>query len=319
MIAVTGANGFIGTNLVIALNRAGREDVVAVDRFDPPRYPDAVAVAERVDQDDFVSWLDSRAGDIEVIYHLGAFSSTSVTDREAVLANNVEYSKALWKWCVGQSVPFVYASSAGTYGDGSKGFDDEAAPSIYEPLSLYAESKQIFDLWALRQESTPPRWAGVKYFNVYGPYEAHKKQQASMGYHWFNQVRDTGEARLFKSYREGVADGEQWRDFIYVGDAVDATIHLLTAPAVANGLYNVGTGQARPFVDLARAVFAAMDKPPRLNFIDMPENLRGQYQYFTQAAVAKLRRSGFDRPFLTVEQGMQRYVEHRLAHEGVAS
>lgn len=316
MLIVTGANGFIGTNLVRALNAAGHEDVVAVDRFDPPRYTDAMTVAERVDMDDLPGWLDGQGGRVDGIYHLGACSDTTVTDRDYVMRVNFDYTRMLWEWCTAHTVPLVYASSAATYGDGSRGFDDEAPPEQYQPMNLYGESKHRFDLWALEQTQTPPRWAGVKYFNVYGPYEEHKGRMASMGYHWFNQVRDTGEARLFKSYREGYADGEQRRDFIYVKDAVDATIHLMTAPpgSVANGLYNIGTGQARPFADLARAVFAAMGPSggePNLVFIDMPQDLRNQYQYFTQATTNKLRAAGFSRPFLTVEQGMADYVQHR--------
>lgn len=312
MLIVTGANGFIGTNLVRALNAAGRDDVVAVDRFDPSRYTDAMTVAERVDMDDLQGWLADKANTIDAVYHLGACSDTTVTDRDYVMRVNFDYSRTLWEWCTEHRVPLVYASSAATYGDGSNGFDDEADPHRYQPMNLYGESKHRFDLWALEQTKSPPRWAGVKYFNVYGPYEEHKQRMASMGYHWFNQVRDTGEARLFKSYREGYADGEQQRDFIYVKDAVDATIHLMQAPDVADGLYNVGTGQARAFADLARAVFAAMGRESNLVFIDMPEDLRNQYQYFTQATTNKLRAAGFARPFLTVEQGMAEYVRYRL-------
>ncbi len=326
MWIVTGANGFIGTNLVRALNDAGRGEVVAVDRFDPPRYTDAMDVAERVDMDDLRAWLDGDADAVDGIYHLGACSDTTVTDRDYVMRVNFEYSQMLWDWCTEHGRPLVYASSAATYGDGSNGFDDQADPEQYTPMNLYGESKHRFDLWALERADAghaPPRWAGVKYFNVYGPFEQHKGRMASMGYHWFNQVRDTGEARLFKSYREGYADGEQRRDFIYVKDAVDATVHLMTAPpeppeppepsaaGVANGLYNIGTGEARTFADLARAVFAAMGREPKLVMIDMPEDLRGQYQYFTQATTAKLRAAGFTRPFMTVEQGMADYVRHR--------
>lgn len=316
MIAVTGANGFIGTNLVVALNRAGRDDVIAVDRFNPPRYVDAVRVARRIDADAFADWLRREGRAVEAIYHLGACSDTTVTDRRFVMANNDEYTRALWRWCADAGCPLVYASSAATYGDGSRGFDDTADPAQYRPMNLYGESKQRFDLWAREQSRTPPRWVGIKYFNVYGPFEAHKDRMASMAFHWFNQIRDGGVARLFKSYREGIADGEQQRDFVYVQDAVDATCHLMNGAGVRSGLYNVGTGRARTFADLARAVFAAVQKEPELVFVDMPEDLRPQYQYFTQAPIGKLRKAGFDRPFSSLEDGVRFYVEDRLAREG---
>ncbi len=319
MLVVTGANGFIGSNLVAALRRRGDEPVAVVDHFEAVRYPDALGDGPRIAVNDLPAWLDAAGDRVRGVYHLGAFSSTSVTDRPAVIANNVTYSQTLWRWCADAGVPFVYASSAGTYGDGSKGFDDEADPSTYQPLSLYAESKQMVDLWALLQTHAPPRWAGVKYFNVYGPNEAHKGTQASMAYHWFKQVRDTGEARLFKSYKDGFADGGQQRDFLYVQDAVDATVHLMTAPGVDNGLYNVGTGRPRTFADLARAVFAALDQPPKLTFIEMPQNLRAQYQYYTRATVDKLQRSGFTQPMHTLEQGVSAYVEQLRAVEGASA
>ena len=316
MIAVTGANGFIGTNLLAALNRRGREDLIAVDRAHPPRYLRDVVVSEWVDANEFCDWLSQRGTTLEAVYHLGAFSSTSVTDRDAVWANNVGYTQMLWRWCAQAAVPLVYASSAGTYGDGTLGFDDEIDPAVFQPLSLYAESKQSFDLWALGQDQAPPRWAGIKYFNVYGPYEQHKGPQASMAYHWFNQVRKTGVARLFRSHRTSVADGQQQRDFVYVEDAVDATIHLMQGAGVTNGLYNVGTGRSSSFADLARAVFAALGREPRLEYFDMPESLRAQYQYFTEATTTKLRRSGYASAFCGVEEAMRRYVGRLQGHVG---
>jgi ADP-L-glycero-D-manno-heptose 6-epimerase len=331
MIVITGANGFIGANLLGQVHgQAG--DVVAVDDY--PSIADQTAattapaearyfqVADAyVDKGQLLAFLADRAADIEAIYHLGACSDTTVTDRDWIMANNLEYTRQLWQWCTESQKPFVYASSAATYGDGIHGYDDEVNPRRYKPMNLYGESKHLFDLWALKQKDTPPRWGGVKYFNVYGPREEHKARMASMAYHWFKQIRKSGEARLFESYRPNIAHGDQQRDFIFVVDAVDATMHLMkTTPSTAapNGLYNVGTGAARTFADLADAMFAAMDRPANLRFIPMPQDLRDQYQYFTQATVAKLRRSGFDRPFLTVEEGTAQYVGQYLAQQGAA-
>lgn len=333
MIVVTGANGFIGANLVCGLNRRNGKGVVGVDRYpsirnrngsvDVPhstRYPEA-ASAFYLDLDHLANWLTSDGSAVDALVHLGACSDTTETDRDFIMSNNFDYTRGLWRWCTEHQKPFIYASSAATYGDGSRGYDDQIDPSCFGPMNLYGQSKHRFDLWALRQTEAPPRWAGVKYFNVYGPRESHKRRMASMAHHWFNQVRQTGEARLFESHRPGTAHGEQNRDFVYVGDAVDATLHLLNTPVSAarpNGLYNVGTGQARTFVDLARAVFAALGREPKLVFIPMPDDLRNQYQYFTQAKVTKLRRAGFTRPFLSIDQGVCRFVEHCLAKEEVA-
>lgn len=327
MIIVTGANGFIGSYMLVRLRECGREDVVAVDHFDdvPVRYP-SIPVAERVDAGRLVQWLNERGNDVEAIIHLGACSDTTVTDRDYVMAANDQYTRELWAWSARQGKPLIYASSAATYGDGARGFDDEVAPSRYYPMNLYGESKQRFDLWALDQQDNghpqPPRWAGVKYFNVYGPYEFHKERMASMAFHWFNQITTTGKARLFESYKPDVAHGDQVRDFIFVKDAVDATLHLLNTPAgdqAPNGLYNIGTGHERTFADLARAVFAALGKEPVLEFFPMPQDLRGQYQYFTRATVAKIRRAGFVRPFYTLEQGVKQYVEFMQSPAGIAA
>lgn len=329
MIVVTGAAGFIGANIVAALNARGRDDVVAVDLFDAGRNPqhlpndpsllDAMRLQRRVDRDDLAAFLDDAGPAVRAVIHMGACSDTTQTDEAFMAANNVEYTRMLWDGCARAGRPFVYASSAATYGDGSAGYDDRVDPSIYRPLNLYGWSKHRFDLWALGQSAAPPRWAGLKYFNVYGPREAHKGRMASVALHAFRQVRATGRMRLFQSHRQAVADGEQKRDFIYVGDAAAATLHFLDTPASAgapNGLYNVGTGRARSFADLARAVFAALDAPPDIVYFPMPEDLRAQYQYFTQADTRKLRAAGFARPMLSLEAGVRQYVEFLLAGEG---
>ncbi len=316
MIAVTGANGFIGANIVAALNERGRGDIVAVDGFDGGmRYLDRMKVAAFVDMSDLHKWLVAKGGDVEAVIHMGACSDTTQTDRDYMMSNNLEYTRRLWQWCTQRQLPFIYASSAATYGDGSQGYSDEVDPAIYRPLNLYGQSKHDFDLWALKQETTPLKWMGLKFFNVYGPRENHKGRMASVAFHAFHQIRDTGKMRLFESHKEGVPHGGQKRDFIYVGDAVAVVLHFLDAPPrkERNGLYNVGTGVARTFEDLAKAVFAAMGREPRIEFFPMPEDLRGKYQYFTQATAEKLRGAGFTQPFHTLETGVKAYVDWLVA------
>lgn len=328
MIVVTGASGFIGSNLVAELHRRGCGPVVAVDEYpelrgrgEPenvkfvPRYGDRWTRAHVVDFRDLAPWLATHGDRVSGVVHLGACSDTTVTDREFVMSVNLEYTKSLWQWCCQRQCPLVYASSAATYGDGALGYDDTCDPSCYQPLNLYGESKQLFDLWALGQAATPPRWAGLKFFNVYGPREQHKGRMASVVYHSFGQIRESGHVRLFKSHREGIPDGGQQRDFVYVDDAVAATLHLFETPASAsapNGLYNVGTGAARRFADLARAVFQALGSTPTIQYIPMPEDLRSRYQYFTQANIEKLKAAGFTREFHCLEEGVRRYLHEHL-------
>jgi ADP-L-glycero-D-manno-heptose 6-epimerase len=328
MIIVTGANGFIGSNLVRALQIRNGQDVLAVDVLPSIRgyYRPAPRVAEAryqqphptvswLDMESLPAWLDRCPASVAGIIHLGAVSDTTVTDRQRVLKHNVEYTRTLWQWATVARCPFLYASSASTYGDGSRGYSDEVDPRQYVPLNLYAESKQTFDLWALEETMAPPRWAGFKYFNVYGPGEAHKGHMASVAFQAFHQARQTGRIKLFRSHRVGIADGHQRRDFIHVSDAVDATLHFLTAPpteAAPNGLYNVGTGTARTFEDVARCVIAALGGGAEIEYVDMPAHLREKYQYFTEATVAKRLRAGLTRPMLTLEQGVGRYVADLL-------
>ncbi len=328
MIVVTGASGFIGSNVVATLNRRGCEAVIAVDDYPRlrgtndqptvaslPRYGDRMSVLQYVDFHDLPGWLDSHGYDVQSVIHLGACSDTTVTDREFVMSVNYEYTRMLWNWCCDRQCPLVYASSAATYGDGELGYDDACDPACYRPLNLYGESKQRFDLWALEQSHTPPRWAGVKYFNVYGPRESHKGRMASVAFHSYGQIQQSGQVRLFESHREGIPDGGQQRDFVFVDDAVAATLHLVETPVgpnAKNGLYNVGTGTARTFADLARAVFAAMHRTPQIQYIPMPEDLRSRYQYFTQASIGKLLAAGFREPFHSLEDGVRRYIHEDL-------
>ncbi|MGH7252656.1 MAG: ADP-glyceromanno-heptose 6-epimerase, partial [Nitrospiraceae bacterium] len=275
-------------------------------------------IHDTVDKDHLGRWLDEEGASVEAIIHQGACSDTTLRDRNYVIAVNTDYTRMLWQWCTRAGKPLVYASSAATYGDGLQGYDDRADPGMLKPMNLYGESKQLFDLWALDQVHTPPRWAGLKYFNVYGPREAHKGRMASVAFHAYQQIRESGRVTLFTSYQKEYADGGQRRDFVYVGDAVEATLHLLETPVSAqapNGLYNVGTGQARTFADLAGAVFAAVGRDPVIEYIPMPEDLRDRYQYFTQARIDKLRHSGFTRPFRSIEEGVRDYVAYLRAQE----
>ncbi len=328
MIIVTGAAGFIGSNIVSALNARGRADVVAVDYFnepEPPRplprrpaYLDSMQVRERVDARELEGWLKNSGQPIDAIIHMGACSDTTQADRAFMKAVNTDYTRMLWNWCTAGQKPFIYASSAATYGDGAAGYDDRMDPSIFRPLNVYGESKQEFDLWALPQKKAPPRWAGLKFFNVYGPREGHKGRMASVALHAYGEILETGKARLFKSHRPDFPDGGQRRDFIFVEDAVAAALHMLDAPVsmkVPNGLYNVGTGRARSFADLVTAVFTALGRPANIEYFPMPEDLRGKYQYFTQAETSKLQAAGFKYPMHDVEEGVGKYV-HYLEAEG---
>jgi ADP-L-glycero-D-manno-heptose 6-epimerase len=328
MIVVTGANGFIAANLLAELQRRGAADLLAVDEFPSIRGnlassapPDNArfhfpAVSLYLDKGDLAPWLDANIQSVTAIFHLGACSDTTEPNRAYLIKNNFQYTRTLWNWCTQNARPFIYASSAATYGDGALGYDDQADPTQYQPLNFYGESKHLFDLWALSQTQTPPRWVGLKYFNVYGPHEEHKNRMASVAYHAFHQIRQTASVSLFQSHKPGFPHGGQKRDFVFVNDAVDATLFFLDTPPSSqapNGLYNIGTGEARTFEDLARAVFTAMNLAPNIQYIPMPEDLREKYQYFTQATVAKLRHAGFTRPFCSIEQGVAHYVKYLLA------
>jgi len=254
-------------------------------------------------------FLDAGKSKIDGILHMGACSDTTQTDRAFMMSNNFEYTCRLWTLCAQHGIRFVYASSAATYGDGTRGYDDKSDPRRLEPLNLYGESKQRFDLWALEQKAAPPGWAGLKFFNVYGPREQHKGRMASVALHLYQQIGRDGRARLFKSDNPNYPDGGQLRDFVYVKDAVAAALHCLNAPSKSiNGLFNVGTGRARTFNDLAQSVFKAMEVQPTIEYIAMPADLRGRYQYFTQAEMSKLRESGLTQPFHSLEDGVKDYV-----------
>ncbi len=320
MILVTGGAGFIGSNLQAALVQRGHETVV-VDWFGSDgkwrnlaKHPPARVVAPGGLRD----FLDGNPP-LEMVFHLGAISSTTATDADETWATNVELSRALWDWCADRGVRFVYASSAATYGDGAMGFDDDPALAALErlrPLNLYGWTKHAFDLLVTRTlaqaHKRPPQWAGLKFFNVYGPNEYHKGKMISVVKVKYDEVAAGAPARLFKSDQPGLPDGAQARDFIWIGDIVDVLMWLLDTPAV-NGLFNLGTGQARTYRDLAHAVCDAAGQKRRVAFIDMPDSLRGQYQSFTQAPMDRLRGAGYAGQFTPLEEGIRRYVQNHLA------
>ncbi len=315
MIAITGAAGFIGSNLAHRLAREGEEDLLLVDRDLPETkvvHLAGLGSFRYMGHERFLRALERGEVLPEAVFHLGACSDTTMRDWDYLARNNLEYTRSLWKWCAREGRPLVYASSAATYGDGSKGFSDETPPWELEPLNLYGKSKNDFDAWALREveagRPAPPTWAGVKFFNVYGPRESHKGRMASVVFHAYNQVLETGKVRLFKSARPGLADGDQARDFVFVEDCLDHLLWLWRKEGTW-GLFNSGTGRARTFNDLAAAVFAALGREPVIEYFDMPADLAGRYQDFTRAEMEKIRRAGYDGKPTPLEEGVRRYVE----------
>lgn len=315
MIVVTGAAGFIGSCLVAELLERGYADIVAVDEFSRPdklRNLEGKKLTARIDRSVFPGWLDANEQRVQFIFHLGAKTDTTLFDKAVFDELNVRYSQQVWERCVRYGIPLVYASSAATYGAGELGYkDDDALVPRLKPLNPYGESKRFFDAWALERPDGPYFWAGLKFFNVYGPNEYHKGRMASVVFHAFNQVRASGEVRLFRSHRKDFRDGEQLRDFVYVKDVCDVCIWLMEH-RTHSGLYNLGSGRARTFLDLARNTFNAMGKEARIVFIDTPADIRDKYQYFTEAPMGKLREAGYARAFTTLEEGILDYVANHL-------
>jgi ADP-L-glycero-D-manno-heptose 6-epimerase len=319
MLLVTGGAGFIGSNVVASLNEAGRTDIAINDSLgDDGKWRNLAArqIADWVPPADLLRWLDGRK--LDALVHLGAISSTTATDGDAVMDNNFRLSLRLLDWCTATRTPFIYASSAATYGDGRQGFSDDwaiAALKQLKPMNLYGWSKHLFDLAiverAARKEKMPPQWAGLKFFNVFGANEYHKGDMMSLVAKRFDDAKSGKTIRLFKSHRADVADGEQKRDFIYVDDAVAVVRWLLDTPAIS-GLFNVGTGEARSFKDLMMALFAALGRKPAIDYIDMPASIRDSYQYFTQAETGNLRRAGYNAPFSALEAAVRHYVTSYL-------
>lgn len=319
MIVITGGAGMIGSMIAWHLNQVlGRDDIVIVDRFHhQEQWQNLVhrRYAHYLDKDQLIDWLKD-AKRIDAVIHMGAISATTERDFNKLVQDNIQYSQALWTWCAERDVPFLYASSAATYGGGEYGYeDDESQTDQFRPLNAYGYSKQFFDQWALRQvkegNPTPPQWCGFKFFNVYGPNEYHKERMASVAFHSFNQFRELATVKLFKSHLPDYEDGMQLRDFVYVKDAAAVVAHFLTNQQ-HSGLYNIGTGQARAFKDLATAVMTSMGKTPSITYVDMPQDLHGKYQYFTQASMDKVRATGYSQPFHSLEDGVRDYVQNYL-------
>ena len=331
MIILTGAAGFIGSCLLRKLNDEGLTDILLVDDFSRPdknRNLDGKKFQSKIHRDEFLSWLQAHANEVSFVFHLGA--RTDTTEQNPLIFNelNLDFSKAIWQICAAKKIPLVYASSAATYGLGEHGYDDrhDIVP-LLKPLNPYGVSKSDFDHWALQQTGElpsspvsqfpnfqfPPFWIGLKFFNVYGPNEYHKGRMASVIFQTVKQIRETGGMKLFRSHRPDYPDGGQLRDFIYVKDVVEVCWFFYKNQN-HSGLYNVGTGMARPFWDLAVNTFRAMDLEPSISFVDTPEDIRGNYQYFTEANMEKLRGIGYSRPFHSLEEGVKDYVQQYLSN-----
>lgn len=316
MFLVTGGAGFIGSNIVASLNEAGSTDVVVNDVLGAGdakwRNLAKRQLADLVPPAELMRWLDGRK--LEAVIHMGAISDTTASDGDLVMENNFRLSLRLLDWCTETGTPFIYASSAATYGEGEQGFIDDASPEALRtlrPMNLYGWSKHLFDLALIdrfvKKQKLPPQWVGLKFFNVYGPNEYHKGHMASVLSKVFDGAKAGAPVKLFKSHRDGIADGDQRRDFIYIDDVIAVVRWLLGTPKVS-GIFNVGTGQAESFRDMITAMFKAMGRAPNIDYVDMPENIRGQYQYFTQSSVENLRRAGYNAGFTPLETAVRQYV-----------
>jgi len=324
VILVTGAAGFIGSCMVGYLNRKGFHNLIIVDKFDEEdkkhNYEDKKIIA-RVERDELFAWFKDHPMKIDFVFHLGARTDTTEFNYEILEKLNVDYSEKIWNYCTENNIPLVYASSAATYGDGELGYkDDHELPYKLTPLNPYGRSKNEFDKWALKESEKskvksekcePPRWYGLKFFNVYGPNEYHKERMASVIFHSFNQIRSTGKVKLFKSHKPEYKDGEQLRDFVYVKDVIDICFWLMDNKP-GSGLYNLGSGKARTFKDLVTAIFKSLGKEPVIEFIDTPIDIRDKYHYFTKADMNKIRSVGYKEDFYSLEEGVETYVKNFL-------
>ena len=315
VIAVTGAAGFIGSYLTGYLNHLGYTALVLVDDFSDPQKSANLAgkkFIHKIHREQFFEWQQAHPGLIKYVFHLGARTDTTEMDYEVHKKWNLDYSKLIWEMCVAGNIPLVYASSAATYGNGEQGYvDDHNIVTKLHPLNPYGVSKNEFDIWALEQKNAPPFWAGLKFFNVFGPNEYHKARMASVIFHAYSQIKEKGEVKLFRSHNPDYKDGEQIRDFIYVKDVVSICCWLMQHQP-ASGLYNCGTGEARTFKDLVKAIFDTLGLPERIVFIDTPIDIRDKYQYFTEANMDKLQHAGYTHPFYSLEQGVKEYVTDYL-------
>jgi ADP-L-glycero-D-manno-heptose 6-epimerase len=321
-IIVTGAAGFIGSCMVQYLNEQGVENLILVDDFgieEKRKNWESKKFIQIVERYNLFEWLKEKDPSIEAVIHLGARTDTTEFNYAIHEELNVQYSKDIWHYCVEKNIPLIYASSAATYGSGELGYnDDHELPFKLKPLNPYGISKNEFDKWALLQTNHPSSWTGLKFFNIYGPNEYHKERMASVIWHSFNQIKKDGVVKLFKSHRPDFNDGQQLRDFVYVKDLVKVMFWMYQLMVNGqwasdnNGIYNLGTGTARSFYDLAAATFRGLDKEPNIIFIDMPEDIRDKYQYFTEAKMRKLHDAGYDEPFYSLEEGVDDYVRNYL-------
>ena len=315
MIIVTGAAGFIGSCLIQRLNEEGFNDLILVDDFSHPEKVNNYSnkhFTQYIERKNFTEWLKNNQRFVQLVFHIGARTDTTEFNQTIFDELNLNFTKEVWKICVEYGLPLVYASSAATYGDGSFGYEDDHAiiPKL-QPLNPYGISKNEFDKWALKQDRSPYFWAGLKFFNVYGPNEYHKNRMASVIFHAFNQIEKNGTMKLFRSHNPSYKNGEQLRDFIYVKDVVDVCMFLMKHRK-DSGIYNLGSGQARTFLDLVKNTFKAMNKPEKIEFIDTPIDIRDKYQYFTEANMNKLRSIGYAKTFYTLEEGVDDYVGNYL-------
>jgi ADP-L-glycero-D-manno-heptose 6-epimerase len=315
MIVITGAAGFIGSCLVSRFNSEGIHDLILVDDFSKKEkeanYRDK-KFAKHIERSVFISWLEQNSSSVKFIFHIGARTDTAEFNMNVLNELNLDYTKAIWAICTKNKIPLVYASSAATYGLGEHGYEDnESKIPLLQPLNPYGISKNEFDKWAIRQKETPPYWAGFKFFNVYGPNEFHKGRMASVIFHAYHQIREKGVVKLFRSHHPKYSDGGQLRDFVYVKDVIDV-LFFTYAHQIKNGIYNLGSGKARTFLDLAKATFKALGKEPNIEFIDTPIDIRDKYQYFTEANMNKLKKEGYSKEFTSLEKGVEDYVQNYL-------
>ncbi len=318
MIIVTGAAGFIGSALTGGLNAAGFENLILVDDFSKTEKEanlESKKYLEKVDREYLSDFLRNYSDEIDFVIHIGARTDTTEFDKSIFDKLNLNYTKMIWEFCSKHEIPMIYASSAATYGLGEYGYDDRHdIVDKLKPLNPYGESKNDFDKWALQQETAPPFWAGLKFFNVYGPNEYHKARMASVIFHAYHQIKNNGLVKLFKSHKEGYDDGMQLRDFVYVKDVIKVILFLMENKP-ESGLYNLGTGTARAFLHLAQATFAALSLEDQIEFIPTPEDIRDKYQYFTEANMNKLKSVGYSEDFYSLEEGVKDYVQHYLSKE----
>lgn len=307
MIVITGAAGFIGYNLLLSLR--GMYDIVAIDNNIGRLVERGHENITYLSVEDSYLWLGMNVPRIEYIIHLGARTDTTEKDQEIFNRLNLTYSKFIWSFCAEENIPLIYASSAAIYGDGEFGFDDDLVEDCLTPLNQYGWSKLLFDSWALDQEKKPPYWTGLRFFNVYGPHEDHKGRMASVVWHFYNQIKETGGVKLFKSHMDECEHGEQMRDFIFVRDIINVIFWFMLGNKKPSGIYNLGTGVARSYNDLAKAIFKSLGKETKIQYIDMPEDIRDSYQYFTEANIKSLRRNGYDKNFYGLEEGIDFYIK----------